>query len=136
MARILLVEDDIKLRSMVWHALTFNGHNVIEAGDGREAIRLLPQVEAEPLITDIVMPEMEGLEPLIAMRSRRSSVKVIAVSGGGRTNPDANLRTARHLGAAKVLAKPFTMEMRCKAISDLLPGCAESAPQADERNPG
>ncbi|MCX6954156.1 MAG: response regulator [Verrucomicrobia bacterium] len=120
MARILLIDDDAAFRTMLRATLTDFGHVVIEARNGKEGMELFPYADAEVVITDIVMPEKEGIEVLMELRNRRPPVKIIAISGAGRAGEVDYLYMAHLLGAAKVLAKPFTNEALCAAINALV----------------
>jgi DNA-binding response OmpR family regulator len=131
-ARILLIDDDNPLRDMMRKVLVHFGHTVIEARNGKEGMRLFPHADADLVITDIVMPEKEGLEVLMELREKQPPVKIIAISGGGRVNAADYLRTATLMGAAKVLAKPFSNEALMAAVNDLL--CGGGAPPG--RNQG
>lgn len=121
MAHILLIDDDDPVRDMLRQTLAHFGHTVIEARNGKEGLSLFPHTNADLLITDIVMPEMEGLELLMELRKRKPPIKIIAISGGGRGTAADYLRTAKFMGAAKVLAKPFTNEALLAAINEVLP---------------
>ena len=101
MARILLIDDDDTVRTMLRLTLVHFGHTVIEARDGKEGLELFQDANVDLLITDIVMPEKEGLEVLMELRKKHPPVKIIAISGGDY------LHMAKLMGAAKVLAKPF-----------------------------
>jgi YesN/AraC family two-component response regulator len=120
MARILLIDDDDFVRGVLRLILNQFGHFVIEARNGREGIDLFMGANADLVITDIVMPEKEGLEVLKEIRKMSPAVKIIAISGGGRVNPTDYLRMARFLGAAKVLAKPISNEALIGAINEVL----------------
>jgi CheY-like chemotaxis protein len=120
MARILLIDDDDSVRTMLRLTLTHFGHTVIEARNGKEGLDLFRSAGADLLITDIVMPEKEGLEVLMELRRSQSRVKIIAISGGGRQNAEDYLHMAKRMGAAKVLAKPFSNEALLAAINELL----------------
>jgi CheY-like chemotaxis protein len=122
MARILLIDDDDLVRRALRHVMVKNGHTVIEAANGKEGLDLFKSAQADLVITDIVMPGKEGTEVLIELRKKTPPVKVIAISGGGRQGTADYLKVAHHLGAAKVLAKPFSGEQLLSAISELLPG--------------
>ena len=102
MARILLIDDDDSVRTMLRLTLAHFGHTVIEARNGKEGLERVQQANADLLITDIVMPEKEGLKVLMELRKRKPPVKIIAISGGDY------LHMAKLMGAAKVLAKPFS----------------------------
>jgi CheY-like chemotaxis protein len=108
MANILLVDDEEQLRSILRIVLESAGHQVEEAGNGKEAVESYRSRPADLLVTDIVMPEKEGIETIIQLRESYPNVKVIAMSGGGRTGDQNYLELARKLGANHVLAKPFS----------------------------
>jgi len=98
------------------------GHTVIEARNGKEGLQLFKPEDVDLVITDIVMPEIEGLEVLWKLRTRQvPPVKIIAISGGGKQSVANNLKMAKLMGAAKVLAKPFSNEVLIAAINELLP---------------
>jgi DNA-binding response OmpR family regulator len=120
MARILIIDDDDAVRSMLRQALTRFGHVVIEARDGEEGLLLFPGANADLLITDILMPEKEGLEVLLELRKVQPPVKIIAISGGGRIHAKDYLGLAKRLGASKVLTKPFGIEALMAAVNELL----------------
>lgn len=124
MARILLIDDDEPLRTLLRLLLTHCGHAVIEARNGKEGLELFQQTTVDLLITDLRMPEKEGLEVVLALRERHPSVKIIAIAGGGRAGARDNLHIAKVMGAAKVLAKPFSNEALMTAVNELLPGSA------------
>ena len=116
MARILLIDDDDTVRTMLRLTLVHFGHTVIEARDGKEGLELFQDANVDLLITDIVMPEKEGLEVLMELRKKHPPVKIIAISGGDY------LHMAKLMGAAKVLAKPFSTNVLIEAIDELLAG--------------
>jgi YesN/AraC family two-component response regulator len=120
MARIILIDDDDPVRAILARTLSHFGHTVIEARDGKEGLDIFPRSSADLVITDIVMPEMEGLQVVMELRKILPAVKIIAISGGGRHSPADFLRIALHLGASKVLTKPFSNEELIKAVNDLL----------------
>ena len=130
MARILLIDDDDALRTMLRLTLIHFGHTVIEARNGREGLDLFPHAEADLVITDIVMPEVEGIEVLMTLRKIKPRVKIIAISGGGRVSATDYLRIAQRLGAAKVLTKPFSNEALISAIDEVLAGGSTTAEPA------
>jgi DNA-binding response OmpR family regulator len=108
MASILLVEDDLQLRSMLRIVLDRAGHVVQEAGNGKEAIALYSKSPADLIVTDLVMPDKEGLETIREFRRSYPDVKIIAMSGGGRTGAENYLDLAKKLGADYTLTKPFS----------------------------
>jgi len=100
---------------------------VVEACDGKMGLKLFSDSSPDLVITDLVMPEMEGFEVLAHIRKRQPPVKIIAISGGGRHSAVDNLRMAGHMGA-KVLSKPFSNDELMAAVSELV-ACA-TAPQS------
>ena len=111
MARILVIEDEGDVRSLYSRILKHAGHDVIEAPDGKVGIALYRENPADLVITDIIMPEKEGIELIIELRRDFPDVKIIAVSGGGQLMASATcLRLAKGLGAVRTLAKPFSQQ--------------------------
>jgi CheY-like chemotaxis protein len=127
MANILLVEDDSELRRALRLNLEGLGHRVVEAGDGREAMVILRSVGADVVVTDIVMPEKEGLETIVELRRQWPELPIVAMSGGGRVAPGLSLLAAQHLGARRVLAKPFPVAELDRAITELTRSGARGA---------
>jgi CheY-like chemotaxis protein len=120
MARILLVDDDVSFRSMLREVLRRAGHEVREAGNGGEALAAFVRESSDLVVTDLVMPDQEGIETIIALRKLHPDLKIIAMSGGGRMNPSLNLEMAKRLGAARTLAKPFSHAEILEAIDGVL----------------
>ena len=131
MANILIIDDDQSVRSMLRQTLSHFGHVVIEACNGNEGLALFAQIDPDLVITDIVIPEKEGLEVLMALRTKQPPVRIIAISGGGRQNSANYLRIAKLMGATKVLAKPFSNTVLMTAIDELLMDC-EAPPAAGD----
>ncbi len=107
MARILIIDDDETIRVVLVRTLANAGHSVEQAGDGKAGLRALERESFDLVVTDIVMPETEGLELMMRVRERRPESKIIVMSGGGRLRDPGYLKTARLMGADEVLAKPF-----------------------------
>jgi DNA-binding response OmpR family regulator len=129
MARILLIEDDDAVRHLLGLTLNHFGHTVIEARDGKEGLELFREAKIDLVITDIVMPKKDGIEVLMKLLEIQiPMVKVIAISGGGRQSAIDNLRLAKFMGAAKLLAKPFSNEELMAAVNELLAGGRASKP--------
>jgi CheY-like chemotaxis protein len=125
MARILLIDDDEGIRNVIRTLLSRVGHAVVEARDGKHGLDLLPIVRPDLLITDLVMPVKEGLEVIMEVRKKAPGLKVIAMSGGGRQTAADGLQMARHLGAGRVLTKPFSAESLIEAVEGILAGTPE-----------
>ena len=107
MPRILIIDDDETIRTVLARTLERAGYTVVLAGDGRAGLRALEKETMDLVVTDIVMPETEGLELLMQVRARWPESKIIVISGGGRLQDPGYLNTAKLMGADEVLAKPF-----------------------------
>lgn len=121
MARILLVDDDEFVRRPVQLNLQRAGHSVDEVSNGRDAVTAYREKSYDVVVTDLIMPEQEGLETIMQLRRHDANVRVIAISGGGRVNATNYLSLARSLGAQKTLSKPFTTEELLAAIEQVFP---------------
>ena len=130
MARILLVDDDDFVRRPVQMNLQRAGHEVDEASNGKDAVVAYRERPYDVVITDLIMPEQEGLETIMQLRRHDAQVRVIAISGGGRVNATNYLALARSLGAQRTLAKPFTTDELLEAIRQVFPGEASAAKPA------
>ena len=117
---ILLVDDDEQFRVMLSEALTGEGFLVREASDGRQGIKHYAERPTDLVITDLVMPEKEGLEMIVEIKLLNSEVKIIAMSGGGRGSSQNYLKMAKAFGAQLVIAKPFSHREILEAISQVL----------------
>ncbi len=106
MANILVIDDEADLRTMVRETLE-TVHTVIEASNGIEAMKRFKSADFDLVITDIFMPDQEGFETMQQMLALRPRQKILAISGGGTTKSMEFLRLAEHLGAQRMLKKPF-----------------------------
>jgi len=97
-----------------------NGYDVIESPDGRYATELFTEHQPDLVITDIIMPEKEGIETILDLKRKHGDLKIIAISGGGRTNAMDNLRSARLLGADYTFEKPFENKEILEVIKGLI----------------
>lgn len=120
MAVILLVDDDDQFRDMVQALLERLGHVVEIARNGNEALARYRELRPGLVITDVIMPDMEGLETIRELRRISADVKIIAMSGGGRKSTSMYLKHAKEMGAAIVLAKPFSNLELTQAIETAL----------------
>lgn len=118
MPRIFLIEDDDQLRLMLKEFLTDLGYQVWEARNGMQVGKMYQQHPPDLVITDLVMPEKEGLEMMMELRQQDQKVRIIAMSGGGRGKGSAEsyLRLAQRLGAQYTLIKPFSLDEFTEAI--------------------
>lgn len=120
MATILLVDDDEQFRTMLGLVLIRAGYEVREACNGSEAISLYQNSQTDLVITDLIMPDKEGLELIREIHHKHPGAKIIAMSGGGRNGVANYLRVAQAFGARRVLDKPFSHQEMLDAISDVL----------------
>jgi CheY-like chemotaxis protein len=104
---ILVIDDDALVLDTIVQVLQDVGYHVSGASNGLEGISIFRSGHPDLVITDIIMPVMEGIEVIRAMRREQPTVKIIAISGGGRSGPLNYLDIARSLGANDVIAKPF-----------------------------
>ena len=122
MKQILLVDDDADVLEAL--LMYFRSHcqkwQVVAASNGAEALRLAREQPFDLLITDISMPVMDGIETVIAFRREHPSVKIVAMSGGGRHVGKEPLRWVRGLGANATLEKPFDFHVLRDTIRTLL----------------
>ncbi len=108
------------MRAVMAGVLAGMGHEVFQAADGREALRVQREAQAELMLTDLFMPEMEGLETIRQMRENHPALRIMAVSGGSsRGEAGDYLEMARKFGAAATLKKPFTIQELTDAVTAL-----------------
>jgi len=107
MARILLVDDDDLIRETLTKALTDAGYEIVAARSGRIGLRHLHDAPFDVLVTDVLMPDVDGIETIRQARESDPDLHIIAISGGGVLPKSEYLRMAKKLGATHALAKPF-----------------------------
>jgi len=133
MERILIIDDEPQIRSMLRLMLERDGYEVVQAPDGIEGIRLYRQNPSDLIITDLIMPNKDGIGMIIDLKKEFPEVKIIAMSGGGLNKPDGYLKGAKKLGAAYTLTKPIDREEMLRAVRDTLKGSeVEVEPQQQE----
>ncbi|MFH1845325.1 MAG: response regulator [bacterium] len=120
MSKILIVDDDNMVRGMLKMTLEEVGYEVEVACDGCDALRILDGGEFRLMVTDIVMPEKEGLELIREVRRDHPDVKIIAISGGGRNGPQFYLEAAGKFGADFTFYKPVESEQLLSAVQSLM----------------
>lgn len=101
-------------------ALERDGHVVIEAGNGQDARERLNEAPADLVITDIIMPDSEGIELVLHLHKTQPHLPIIAISGGGNWTPEFHLSIARKAGALHVFEKPFVVEKLLEKVDELL----------------
>jgi len=120
MAQILIIDDEVTVRDLLIKILEREGYETMNASDGKEGIRLYRENPADLIITDLIMPEKEGIETIMELRRDFRDVKVIAMSGGGKIDPETYLEIAKTMGAIKTIEKPFNLRELLKTVQELL----------------
>ena len=120
MAIILIVDDNDDIRTFLKRILTSTGHQITEARNGKEAIEQIGKTPADLVISDIFMPETDGVELIRQLRKLQPGLKVIAVSGGGDYGDMDILQAAKMLGAFRVFTKPFPAGEMIAAVKEAL----------------
>ncbi len=122
MAKILIVDDDPDIGFILKKLLERKGHEAVTSLNGNEAMKCLELNPFDVVITDLIMPEMDGIELIMKMRITYPEQKVIAISGGGRIDADVYLQMAKLLKVKHTFQKPIRGDALLKAIDDLLTG--------------
>src|SRR5262245_42634294 len=120
MAKILVVEDDAQMRLLLRRALEAAGHQVVDAENGAKGLKRFGESHADLVVTDIIMPDKEGIQTIIELKQSDPQIKVLGISGGGRTENLEFLRIAKKSGADRVMAKPFRTADFVKTVAELL----------------
>lgn len=120
MAKILVIDDDEHILRTPHQVLESEGHEVLDATNGREGLNLFKKHGANLIITDIIMPEKEGIETIKELHEENPELRIIAISGGGSIDPRVHLHAAENLGAMRTLVKPFSREDLLTAVRELL----------------
>jgi DNA-binding NtrC family response regulator len=117
---VLIIEDDEFVKNMLRQTFKQAGYEVATASNGRIGIQLYQSEPFDIVITDLIMPDMEGIETITHLRKFNPGVKVIAISGGGRNRPDDYLHLASKLGAARTFTKPVDRSALLDAVQSLI----------------
>lgn len=120
MARILVIDDEPLICEMLQEHLTDLGHEVVVASDGRKAVKLMQRKPADLVITDVFVPEKDGLSTIEDLRNTRPDAKIIAISGGSRIRDADVLKWAAELGANYAFQKPLEWPDLLAAVDDCL----------------
>ena len=117
---ILIIDDEPQIRSLLKIMLEREGFDIIVASDGKEGMELFEKNPVDLVITDLIMPEKEGIEIIRALKKGYPDVPIIAMSGGGRNPPDGYLNTAKLFGAQATFEKPIKKEELLIAVKEAL----------------
>lgn len=107
MTKIMVIDDEEDNRFTIREILEFAGFSVVEAANGNVGIALQKSSPCDLVITDMIMPEKEGIETIRELKADNPNLKILAISGSGHTNHGDLLETAKQVGATQVLSKPF-----------------------------
>ena len=106
---LLVIDDEKHIRTEIVDYLVRQGFTVTGVEHGAEGLKVLESTEVDLVITDVLMPEKEGIETIIEMRKLRPNLRILAISGGGRMSNFMPLDMARKFGANATLTKPFKL---------------------------
>ena len=120
MARVLVIDDEPQIRSMLRIMLERAGYEVEEAPDGIEGIRIYRNNPVDLIISDLIMPNKDGIGMIIELKKEFPDVKIIAMSGGGLNKPEGYLEGAKKLGAQRTLTKPIDRDELLRTVGDTL----------------
>lgn len=124
MAKVLIVDDEQVIRAMLREFLEDDSHEVMEAENGEQACALYRKSPADLVITDIVMPEKNGIDMIMDLKKDYPDINIVAISGGGGiTGRYDYLPIASMVGASNILSKPFSLTEMRKVMSGLLSAC-------------
>lgn len=119
MTRVLVIDDDVLVRATFVDGLVRAGFDVAAAASGKEALGSLGESSFDVVVTDILMPEMDGIETIREIRMRHPAIAIVAVSGGGRIDAIQLLDFARELGADRIIAKPVHLADLVATVRDV-----------------
>jgi len=120
MPKILIIDDEALIRKMLKKFLEMNGFQIIVAENGSKGIALFNAHHPDLIITDIIMPEKEGLEIIQEIRKTNPHIQIIAISGGGAVDPELYLDLAKKFGAQHSFSKPIDNEKLLRTIKKIL----------------
>lgn len=120
MKTILIIDDEATIVAMLKKLFERAGFTVLAANDGEKGIDIVAQNDVDLVITDIVMPEKEGISVIIELKQLRPNCKIIAMSGGGFIDPHDYLESAQEIGAHAVFRKPFETRELLEKVRQLL----------------
>ncbi len=136
MSHILIIDDDLSIQRLFKQFLEGAGYSISSASDGREGMLLMKQKKPDLIITDIMMPEMDGLEVVRNINNTCPGLPVIAISGGMRGMPINFLPHAKKFGACRTFEKPVSLAALLKAVRELLGTSAEKTDSGYLPSPG
>ncbi|RMF24458.1 MAG: response regulator [Deltaproteobacteria bacterium] len=128
MAQVLVIDDDEAIRTLIREALEAIGHGVREAANGKQGMRVFREHGADLVITNIFMPEQEGIETITELQEEEFPPPIVAISGGGTVGHAEVLEEAKLFGATATLAKPFSLADLHRTVAAVLDGGDQATP--------
>lgn len=120
MKRILVIDDDPIMRETIKDILQYEDYYVVDAADGREGMALLQKETFDMIVTDVLMPEKDGIEVIMEAKKRQPKIQIVAISGGGYISAENYLKMAGDLGASATVVKPFDIDLFIDKVNSLL----------------
>ena len=119
MKKVLIIDDDQMFRTSLTKMFVKAGYETVTASEGEEGLALFQEGDIDLVITDIIMPKMEGIETIVELRKLQPDLKIIAISGGGKLPPEKHLQNAKMLNVNAILKKPFSFNQLEAILSTL-----------------
>lgn len=120
MEKILVIDDEPVIRILLKQLFEKKGYEVVEASDGKQGLDLFKKQSPDLVITDLIMPEEEGLSVIRKIKQMDGDAKIIAISGGGIGSADIYLDLAKSMGAAHIFKKPFDVQDVLLTVEQML----------------
>ena len=117
---ILIADDDPTVRTIAAELLLAEGHQVLFAEDGDEALQIIASQPVDLVVLDMLMPNKDGLETILELRRRQSEVRILAISSGGSMDIDSLLKPALAFGADRVMPKPLRISIFASTVAEML----------------
>ncbi|MBW2195074.1 MAG: response regulator [Deltaproteobacteria bacterium] len=118
--KVVVIDDNAEIRHVIELKLRTQGYKVITAANGKEGLNLIKSKQPDVVITDIIMPEKEGIEVITEVRRDFPNVKIIAMSGGGLIGPHEYLSWTKMMGVQRTFTKPFAINEILEAVNELV----------------
>lgn len=119
MKNIVVIDDNEDIRWLIYNMLNLEGYNVYQAPESKTAFEIIRTTPIDLVITDLIMPDKDGLEIIMDLRRDFPDIKIIAISAGGQIGPSTYLDMAMKLGADRILYKPFNQSDVIKVVREL-----------------
>lgn len=119
---LLVIDDDEQYRALVRRMLEDDGHQVMDASSAETGYEIFRSISLDAVITDILMPDTDGIELITRLRREQPKLPIIAISGGGKCPAELYLSSSQYLGATRTLSKPFRRSELLQAVNEALAG--------------